>query len=385
MSIRLGPATFDDHISIELVPGKWTDTFIFPVRHDRMLSPWAYAEVVKTVVRPLKKLRRSASLWVPVIAPGRWYFDEVKYALRKTSIAIAVTQDRKLPQMLDFSRLPGIYDAPCQGPEIANPSPAANLKKSVLRSLLQMARFRAAFTNEIECSLMIGDKTARKALKELADRDYIELHPNDGDIDAHLVATKRLRKVGRRKSLMWNGEHWPYWRIKRKGIAAAMQAWGVPAGVRFDYYLERTRLLNSIHRRRSRQWPRLVSRALPHARIYAGWNEISIPEVRVRPDALAWGEIHGAETLFWLEVESGYSSANYMYNQTTWRWAKAKKYVEAAGVQLVFVLLGSQWVRSAIRIAFMDVPPTCAVIIAGTKRGNFGKLPYPKWGEVVVE
>lgn len=116
-----------------------------------------------------------------------------------------------------------------------------------------MARFTAAFTNEIECSLMIGDKTARKALKELADRGYIELHPNDGDIDVHLIATKRIRKVGRRKSLMWNGDHWPYWRIKRKGIVAALRAWGVPAGERFDNYLERTRLLNSIHRRRSRQ------------------------------------------------------------------------------------------------------------------------------------
>ena len=184
---------------------------------------------------------------------------------------------------------------------------------------------------------------------------------------------------------MWNGDHWPYWRIKRKGIVAALRAWGVPAGERFDYYRERTRLLNSIHRRRSRQWPRWVSRALPHARIYAGWNEISISEIRVRPDALAWGELYGAETLFWLEVESGYSSAEYIYNQTTWRWVKAKKYAEAVGVQLVFVLLGSLWVRQAVRIAFMDVPPTCAVIIAGTKRGNFGKLPYPKWGEVVVE
>ena len=385
MPIKLGSAVFEDHISIELIPGKWTDTFIFPVRHDWMLSPWAYAEVVKTVMRPLKKLRRSASLWVPVIAPGRWYFEEVKYALRKASISIAVTQDRNIPQLLDFSRPPGIYDSPCQVTKTANHSPAADLKKNVLRSLFQMARFTAAFTNEIECSLMIGDKTARKALKELADRGYIELHPNDGDIDAHLIATKRIRKMGRRKSLMWNGDHWPYWRIKRKGIVAALRAWGVPAGERFEYYRERTRLLNSIHRRRSRQWPRWVSRALPHARIYAGWNEISISEIRVRPDALAWGEISGAETLFWLEVESGYSSAKYIDNQTTWRWVKAKKYAEAVGVQLVFVLLGSLWVRQAVRIAFMDVPPTCAVIIAGTKRGNFGKLPYPKWGEVVAE
>lgn len=385
MAIKLGPAIFEDHISIELIPGKWTDTFIFPVRHDRLLSPWAYAEVVKTLVRPLKKLRRGASLWVPVIAPGRWYFEEVKYALRKISFPVAVTDNLKLPGLLDFSQSPGIYDVPCPSPEPVTGLPGADLKKNVIRCLLQMARFTVAFTNEIECSLMIGDKTCRKALKELAAHGYIELHPNDGDIDSHLAATKRIRKVGRRKNLMWNGDHWPYWRIKRQGIVTARRAWGIPIGVEFHDYLERTRLLNSIHRRRSRQWPRLVSRALPHVKIYAGWNEISIPGFKVRPDALAWGEIQKAETLFWLEVESGYSSAQYMYDQTALRWAKAKNYAEAAGVRLVFVLLGSQWVRQAVRIAFTDVPSTCAVILAGTKRRHFGEFPYPKWGEVVVE
>jgi hypothetical protein len=385
MAVKLGSAIFEDHISIELIPGKWTDTFIFPVRHDRMLSPWAFAEVVKAVIRPLKKLRRSASLWVPVLAPGKWYFEEVKYALRSVPIPVAVTQNRKLPALLDFSKHPGIYDSPCPCVAPTAPLPGANLKKNVLRSLLQMARFTVAFTNEIECSLMIGDKTARKALKELAAQGYIELHPNDSDIDSHLIATKRIRKVGRRKSVMWNGEHWPYWRIKRHGVSAALRAWGVPAGVPYHYHLERTRLLNSVHRRRSRQWPRLVSRALPHAKIYAGWNEISIPKIRLRPDALAWGTIQGAETLFWLEVESGISSAQYMLEQTTYRWARAKKYAEVVGVQLVFVLLGSEWVRQAVRISFIDVPQTCAVIVASTKRRTFGKLPYPKWGEVTVE
>jgi hypothetical protein len=124
------------------------------------------------------------------------------------------------------------------------------------------------------------------------------------------------------------------------------------------------------------------SRALPHAKIYAGWNEVSIPELRVRPDALAWGEIDQGETLFWLEVESCYSSALYMNNQTTRRWTIAKHYAEAVGVRLIFVLLGSRWVRQAGWITFMDVPPTCVVILAGTKRANFGQFPYLKSGEV---
>lgn len=39
----------------------------------------------------------------------------------------------------------------------------------------------------------------------------------------------------------------------------------------------------------------------------------------------------------------------------------------------------------AARLAVMDVPRTCAVIVADWSRQNFGQVPFPKWGEVVVE
>jgi len=44
----------------------------------------------------------------------------------------------------------------------------------------------------------------------------------------------------------------------------------------------RNRLLDSVHRRRSRQWPKWVSKALPHADIYAGWSEVGIPGLRAK-------------------------------------------------------------------------------------------------------
>lgn len=65
MPVRVGSAVFEDHVSIELVPSKWTDTFILPIQHDKALPPWDYAEVVKTVMPTLLKVRRGASLWVP--------------------------------------------------------------------------------------------------------------------------------------------------------------------------------------------------------------------------------------------------------------------------------------------------------------------------------
>jgi hypothetical protein len=165
----------------------------------------------------------------------------------------------------------------------------------------------------------------------------------------------------------------------------ALRIWGVPAGERFDYRRERNRLLNSLHRRRSRQWPKWVSLALPHAKIYAGWNEVTIPGLDVRPDALAWGKLQNAETLFWLEVESGSVSGQRIEDLNSVRWKKATRYAKATGMQLVFVLLGQPWVRDVAQMAFTEVPPTCAVIISSWNRFDFGKLPFPKWGEVVVE
>ncbi len=385
MSIKLGSAVFEDHISIELIPGKWTDTFVFPVRYDRMLSPWSSAEVVKSVIRSLKKLRKSPSLWVPVNAPGRWYFDEIKYALRKASIPVAVTQDQQLPGLLSFSKHPGIYNTPCHGGLPADPLPTTGLTENAIKSLLQMTCLTSAYNNEIACGLMVDERTSRKALKQLAASGYVEFHPNDGNIDCHLVDAKARIAVKGRKSTKWNGDHWPYWRIKRRGVTAALRVWGVPAGGRFDYHREKNRLLNSLHRRRSRQWPKWVSLALPHARIYAGWNEVTIPGLDVRPDALAWGTLQNAETLFWLEVESGSGSGRRIEDLNGIRWEKATGYAQATGMRLVFVLLGQPWVREVARLAFSDVPPTCAAIIASWNKFNFGKLPFPKWGEVVVE
>jgi hypothetical protein len=385
MAIRVGPAIFENHVSIEVIPGKWTDTFIFPVRHDMALPPWSYAEVVKKVIRPLRKLRRGASLWVPVLTPGKWYFEETKYALRKASIAVAVTQDLELPRILDFSSPPGIYDVPCQGGEPDDPLVAVDLKKNALRCLLKMACFTAAFSSEIACSLMIAEGTSRRALKTLVARGYVEYHPNDGNMDSHLVEAKASRTGGsRRKSTMWNGDHFPYWKIKRQGVSAALRAWGVPIGTGFDQRLEKNRLLNSLHRRRSRQWPQWVRLGLPHATIYTGWNEVSIPGIRARPDALAWGKIHGVETLFWLEVESGSVASWCIEERTSIRWERATNYAQAAGVHLVFVLLGQPWVQEAARRAFKDVPPTCAAIVSSWNRLDFGRLPFPKWGEVVL-
>lgn len=384
MVIRLGSAVFESHISIEIVPQKWTDTFVFPIRHDRVLSPWDYAGVVRTVIRVLSRSSARPSLWVPVLSPGTWFFNEVKYALRKTSIPVAVTPGYTLPQVLDFSKPPGIYDAPCLRKESAEDQTTADLPENALRSLLVMSRFTAAYTSEVECNLILRTRVTRNALKELAKHGLIEHHPNDGDINKHLLASRENPGVQARKGIMWNGKYWPYWRVRRPGISAALRAWGVPAGEPFPDRLEKHRLLNSPHRSRARQWPKWISQALPHAQIYAGWNEVSIPGLKSCPDGLAWGTIDSVETIFWLEVESNRGLRDLL-ERTAMRWNKAQAYAKVAGVHLIFVLLSRPGLRDPVRPAFTDLTSRCAVIIANWNKRNFGKLPYPRWGEVVTD
>jgi hypothetical protein len=165
----------------------------------------------------------------------------------------------------------------------------------------------------------------------------------------------------------------------------ALRHWGVPAGVPFEFRTERNKLPDGAHRRRSRQWPTWVKKALPHATIYAGWNEVSIPDARANPDSLAWGNINGVETLFWMEVESGKSSRQLLLEKTVKRWEKAVQYANYVDMYLVFAFLGMPWVQNAARLAFMDVPKNCAVVITDWSKANFGQLPYPKWGEVTFE
>lgn len=379
MPVRVGSAVFDDHLSLEVWPKSWTDTFVFPIRYDAALPPWDYAEAVKTTIPVLKKMRRSPSLWVPVMAPGKWYYEEVRYALRNPTIPVAVTRGRQtLPRAIDFSVLPGVSgSANVGGVPVAVPS---QLSERAQRCLLTMARLVSAYTNEVANTSLINRTYCLDALRELESEGYVEYHEHDPYIDAHIVRARGRSSKGEKKEK----DIHPYWRIRRPGVSAALRLWGVPAGGKFACRSERIKLFDSIHRRRSRQWPSWVKEALPHARIYAGWSEVGIPGLRATPDALAWGELNGIETLFWMEVESGKSSRKLILDKTISRWQKAVTYANHIGVNLIFSFLGMPWVRNAARMAFVDVPDSCAVIVADWRKGSFGNMPYPKWGEVVL-
>jgi len=384
MAVRVGKAVFDDHMTIEMGMGRWSDTFVLPVSHDKGLPPWDYAEVVKTVAGQLSRFRRGASLWVPVSASGTWYFEEIKYVLRHFPIALAVTLGQDdVPGFSDFYPYAPLYSAPCRGGVVVERPKAFQLARNALSCLFVISRLTAAYTSEVASGCLMSDTTCRAALWELEKAGYVEYHECDPDIDSHLLSNRKLAIQGMRSDR--HGEPRPYWRIRRPGLSAALRAWGVPPDAQFVGRTERNRLLDSKHRRRSRQWPAWLRKALPHADIFAGWSEVGIPHLRTNPDALVWGKMHGVETLFWLEVESGKSSRKLILDKTVTRWLKATAYSKAVGVHLVFVFLAMPWVRDAARPAFVDVPPHSAVVIADWSRSNFGQLPYPKRGEVVFE
>ena len=379
MPVRVGSAVFDDHVSLEVWPKSWTDTFVFPVGYDAALPPWDYAEAVKTTIPVLKKMRRSPSLWVPVRAPGKWYYEEVRYALRNPMIPVAVTRGRQtLPRAVDFSVLPGVSGSPnVGGVPVDVPS---QLSERAQRCLLTMARLVSAYTNEVANTSLINRTYCLDALRELESRGFVEYHEHDPYIDSHIISVRRRSSAGQKKEK----DIYPYWRIRRPGVSAALRLWGVPAGGKFEFRSERNKLLDSPHRRKSRQWPSWVQKALPHANIYVGWSEVGIPGLRANPDSLAWGEMNGIETLFWMEVESGKSSRQLILDKTISRWQKAVTYTNYIGINLLFVFLGMPWVRNVARMAFMDIPDSCAVIVADWTKDNFGIMPYPKWGEVVL-
>jgi hypothetical protein len=99
---------------------------------------------------------------------------------------------------------------------------------------------------------------------------------------------------------------------------------------------------------------------------------------RLRPDALAWGELSGREALFWLEVESGNASREALRRKTARRFERALFYARRFSLSLVFALLDPPWVRQAVVGGFVQLPGDAAVVLADWKA--FGVLPVPQWG-----
>jgi len=365
MPVHIKGTLFDRLESIEVMPGQWTDTFVYYISYQDGLPPWDYARALQTNIATLEKYRRGASLWVQVDSPGRWYLAQVKKMLYGLPVAIAVTQKGTEPALSDFSLIPRRFSRPSrQAPDAHSWQPEA-VTIDALQVLRAIVRIREGYTKEIMSLTGFGKWKTHKRLEDLAEQGFVSYHaksPKD-----------------------WNPkeQYYPIWQVKRKGTSLALRSWRVSSGVKFSAYKERRKNPNSKHRRTSRLFMDSMRKSWRGTQIWTGWSEVQIPGMRTAPDALAWGRFDGHETLFWLEVESGGTSGKRIMERNAKRFQKAILYAKENDVHLVFALLAKRWAGQSARLAFVGVPENVAVVVADWKL--FGELIVPQWGRSLVE
>ena len=348
MAVRVGSLVFSEWRSFSL-GGGLSDTFFFPLSAQAGLPPGDYAHPLRRMAGQLAGMRPGASLWIPIDAPGGcWYADEVRQALRGLPLAAAVTQRSEPPRLRDFSFCPGLFPAPVPLPPAAPNHDTSGLSLQETQALRVLARLEKAYTAEVASLAGVSLPTARQALHGL----------------------KRRQLVAREGQ-----EAFPIWKVRRAGLSLALRSWGLPPGVAFPTRRERS-ASEGRHRRTARLWPAWLRRSWPQAEVWAGWSEVALG--RLRPDALAWGELLGREALFWLEVESGNASRETLRRKTVRRFEGALLYARRFSVSLVFALLAPPWVRQAAVGGFVGLPGDAGVVLADWKA--FGVLPVPQWG-----
>ena len=170
------------------------------------------------------------------------------------------------------------------------------------------------------------------------------------------------------------------WHPTRKGVSAALRSWGASKGVDFSNIKElHPDKICTPHRTNSRRWLAWLRSAYPLTEIWTGWTEVQLPEISVRPDALAWGRIQGFETLFWLELGDEHKKKEVIKRITRIRLASALEFCQQTGVRLVYAQISPKWVQKAVGMALSPLPPNMAVVMTSTRR--FGKLPTVEWGQ----
>lgn len=380
MPVRVGTSVFHEWKAFEYPPAGWTDTFVFWMSHDAGLPPGDYAEALRKLTWELNRLRRGASIWVKVDAPGSWYGREVRRVLRGTNLAIAVTAcDVSQPRVESFSLVPYTIKTPSGPPPPAEEWYLADLSADALACLRVLARLHKGYTTEIAALVGSGIDAARKLLRLLVEKEcavYVSDHVTPAKPkQVALIGEKEIGRVNPAEK-----KSYPFWQITRKGTSIALRSWGLPPDYYFPQRKEYRTPMDSRHRRVARQWPAWVRKAWSHAEVWAGWSEVYLKNLAATPDALAWGRLDGHETLFWLEVESGHSSRQLIQKKMARRLSQASAYADTMKIRLVFVLLAMPWVQEAARSALASIPETVAVVTGDWK--GFGRLPVVEWGKI---
>lgn len=355
MGARVGKMVFFDWKSLPF-EGGWTDTFIFRMSARSCLPPFAYASLIRRMAAPVRKLRRSASIWVQIDAPGKWYEAEVRRSLRGLQLPVAATSSDHL-EWTDFSYRPWLGVTPCPPPPFLEEPPAAS--SEALLVLQALARMVKGDEHEIAALTGMSVSDVQSVLEDLSAR--------------RLTVFRTSRRILRNPSKLAQLDLFPSWHLTRRGLSLALRSWGVPANLSFPARLERNLYqIGTAHRHIARLWPAWLKAAWPQVEIWNGWSEVRIPGLSVVPDALAWGMIYGYETLFWLEVGEDHKTRREIVRDISRRLSDANILSIRTGVRLVFALLGPRWVREEARWGSREVARSLTVVTGDWH--NFGRL-----------
>jgi hypothetical protein len=368
MTVRLGDVTFSDWISLKY-EGGYTDTFIFDIDALNGLPPFVFHPLLQRLVAELDPKRPGASLWIRVTSPGEWYLMEVKRSMTDGfSVPYVVTSKDKTPDYHSFSFGPRLFSSSLLRPPKVDDE-FSHFSREELKCLQVLTRNRKGSLEEIASLAGLPETTALDVLQGLQKKKKVIF---------------KLGEVFQKdKSKPKKMDPYPMWHPTRKGVSAALRSWGASKGVDFSNIKElHPDKICTPHRNISRRWLAWLRSAYPLTEIWTGWTEVQLPEISVRPDALAWGRIQGFETLFWLELGDGHKKRIEIQRITRIRLASALEFCQQTGIRLVYAQISPPWVQKAVGMVLGPLPPDMAAVTASTRR--FGKLPTVEWGSITT-
>ncbi|NOH00509.1 MAG: hypothetical protein QY332_21815 [Anaerolineales bacterium] len=365
MKVRLGDVTFSDWISLKY-EGGYTDTFIFDIDALNGLPPFDFHPLLQRLVAELDKKRPGASLWIRVTSPGEWYLMEVKRSMTSGfSIPYVVTSKDKTPDYRSFSFGPRLFSSSLHHPPKVDDE-FSSFSREELKCLQVLARSRKGIEEEIASLAGLPETVTNDVLQNLQ--------------KSKMVVFKLGEQFQKDKSKPKKMDPYWMWHPTRKGVSVALRSWGASNGVDFSGVKElNPHLIGTSHRTNSRRWTAWLRSAYPQVEIWTGWTEVQLPEIFVRPDALAWGRIQGFETLFWLEIGDEHKKRKQIEKITRIRLASALKFCQETGARLVYTQISPPWVQDSVRWACNQLAQDTAVIIGNVRK--FGKLPVIEWGK----
>jgi len=365
MTVQLGEVTFSDWISLEY-EGGFTDTFIFDIDALNGLPPFVFHPLLQRLVAELDKKRPGASLWIRVTSPGEWYLMEVKRSMTDGfSVPYVVTSKDKTPDYHSFSFGPRLFSPALPRPPKMDDE-FSHFSREELKCLQVLTRNRKGSLEEIASLVGLPEAPALNILQGLQKKKKVVFKLGE--------VFQKDKSKPKKMDPYW------MWHPTRKGVSVALRSWGASKGVDFSGVKELNQhLIGTPHRANSRRWLAWLRSAYPLTEIWTGWTEVQLPEISVRPDALAWGRIQGFETLFWLELGDEHKKRMEIQRITRIRLASALEFCQQTGVRLVYAQVSQPWVQKAVGMALSPLPPDMAAVMASTRR--FGKLPTVEWGQ----